>query len=102
MKLTDHAKQRTKNRVGLPKGIADKNAEKALKYGLHHKDVTGSLGRYLDYLYLGHKNCNNMRIYNQYVYMFKDTLLITIIALPSKYHKLASQLQKEKNSNTDE
>jgi hypothetical protein len=96
--ITNHAKQRTKNRVGLSKNIANKNAEKAMELGLTHKDVAGNLCRYIDKLYLSHRNCNNIRIYNQYVYMFQDNTLITIILLPSHFHKLANKLQKEKNN----
>ena len=49
--LTDHAVQRTKERVGLPKRSAEKNAQKALESGIRHCETKGSLNRYITALY---------------------------------------------------
>ena len=53
--LTDHAVQRTKERVGLPKRSAEKNAQKALENGIRHCETKGSLNRYITALYWKHK-----------------------------------------------
>lgn len=52
--LTDHAVQRTKERVGLPKRSAEKNAQKALESGIRHCETKGSLNRYITALYWKH------------------------------------------------
>lgn len=92
--VTDHAKQRTKERLGLSKRLAEKNAEKALREGIRHKDTTGGLHRYVESLYWRHKTANNIRIYCNYVYIFSYSLLITVFALPQKYRKTAEKLRK--------
>lgn len=95
MVVTKHARERTKNRVGLRKGVAEKNAEKALTYGLTHADTTGGLKRYIDYLYLS-RGFGEVRIYHRYVYIFCNGKLVTILPLPNKYNELADKLQRKK------
>lgn len=68
--LTDHAVQRTKERVGLPKRSAEKNAQKALENGIRHCETKGSLNRYITALYWKHKTANNIRVYCNNVYIF--------------------------------
>lgn len=102
--VTNHAKQRTKDRLGISKKLADKNANKALRDGLTHADTKGNLKSYLDKIYLKHRTANNLRIYNQKVYIFDESVLITVINLPYTLVKTADKLQKgisKSNANQD-
>lgn len=54
--MTNHSVKRTKERIGLSKKIADKNAQRALEYGITHSEAKGGLCRYLDKLYLSNGN----------------------------------------------
>lgn len=92
--VTNHAKQRTKERLGLSKKIADKVAAKALEHGVSHSSAKGNLKHYLDKLYLKHKTANNLRVYNRKVYIFNGNILITVINLPNSLIKTADKLQK--------
>lgn len=94
--MTNHSIQRTKERIGISKKIADKNAQKALEYGITHAECKAGLRRYLDKLYLSNGNANNVRIYHRYVYMFRDNRLITVLPLPRKFYDLADKLQQQK------
>ena len=94
VKITEHAKQRTKERLGVSKKIADKVAEKALEYGIKHSQAKGNLKKYIDKLYLQHRNANNIRVYNRKVYLFKGTVLITVINLPNNLISTADKIQK--------
>lgn len=94
--MTNHSVKRTKERIGLSKKIADKNAQRALEYGVTHSEAKGGLCRYLDKLYLSNGNANNVRIYHRYVYLFRGNTLLTIIPLPNKFYALADKLQKQK------
>lgn len=94
--VTKHAVRRTKERLGLPKRTSEKNAEKALKEGIRHKDTSGSLHRYIEALYWRNQTANNIRIYCNNVYIFHDQTLITIFPLPQKYRKIAEKLRKER------
>ena len=80
--VTNHAAKRFKQRVGLPKTACQRHAEKAFIDGLRHTDVRGSAKRYLDKLFLEHRTANNMRVYGQFVYLFKGKVLVTVLNLP--------------------
>lgn len=94
-KVTHHAAQRTKERVGIPKHASEKNAERALQMGIRHSDTSGSLNRYITSLYWKNKAANNIRIYCDRVYIFRDNTLITILTLPQKYRKTVEQIRKK-------
>ena len=96
--VTNHAIKRTKERLGLSKKLAAKNAERALTDGLRHKDTRGSLHRYIASLYWKNRTANNVRIYCDYVYVFHDSLLITVYPLPQKYRKTANMIRKARES----
>lgn len=98
VRITKHSRQRTKDRLGIKKKIAEKNAVKALNNGITHAMATGNLKRYLDKLYLSHKQGNNMRVYHRYVYIFHDTTLITIVPLPNNLQPIADKIQKAASS----
>lgn len=91
--VTTHAKKRAKERLGISKNLTIKLAEKALTYGLTHSDAKGSLKKYCDKIYLSHKKANNIRIYNRKVFVFKDSILITIINLPNNLLNIVDNIQ---------
>lgn len=94
--MTNHSIKRTKERLGLSKKIADKNAEKALEFGITHAKARGNLKKFMDKVYLSCGKANNMRIYHHFVYCFQGPTLITVINLPNNLCKLADTIQKEK------
>ena len=98
-----HAKSRTKERLGLSKNVADKNAERAFENGIGHRDCKGGLKRYVDGLYLRYRQGADYRVYNHHVYLFDvhTHKLITILDLPQSLCKLADKLQaKRKDEKT--
>lgn len=95
-RVTNHAAKRTKERLGIPKRISEKNAEKALQFGIRHSETSGGLHRYIHSLYWKQQTANNVRIYCGNVYIFHDETLITVFPLPQKYRKTAGRLRKEK------
>lgn len=96
VKVTKHGIKRTKERVGLSKKLADKNAQKALDFGIKHSETKGSLNKFMNALYLKYKNSNNTRVYNRKVYLFHNEILITVINLPNKFSAAADKIQKRK------
>lgn len=94
--VKNHAKDRIHERMGLPKSISEKIAQKALEQGLKHSDTVGNLRRYLDYIYFSHENANGMRIYNNKLFIFHGSVLITVMDLPSKYFKTIESIKKSK------
>lgn len=94
--VTEHAKDRTRQRVGLPKRAVEMNAERAFEEGLKHGELNGSLKRFVDTLYLQDRVANNIRVYCGNVYLFAGRKLITVIQLPQKYRKRADGLWRKK------
>lgn len=102
VKVTHHGQERTKDRIGVSKKIADRVAEKALEQGIKHGDVKmGNLKRYLDGLYLSHRSANNMRIYNHKVFVFNNETLITILNLPNNLCKVVDKMNNKKKEGKD-
>ena len=93
---TRHGAQRTKERLGLSKTTAAKNAEKALRYGLTHCETRGRLHRHLDKLCLSHGSGATYRVYHRSVYVFKENRLVTVMALPNTLIKIADKQQEQK------
>ena len=93
---TDHLKKRIKQRTGLSKKIADKQSQKALDNGITHAETKGNLKKFIDGLYLSHRNANNIRIYHREVFLFRNEVAITVINLPQRYSAAADKLQKRK------
>lgn len=94
--LTAHGKKRSKERCGFGKSATARAAQIALKDGLKHNEVAGSLKRFLDGLYLSHRNADNMRIWNKKVYLFTGELLITILDVPRKYYGTIDKINRAK------
>jgi len=95
--VTKHAKEKIKERAGLSKKISEKVAKKALNHGIKHSEISGRLKKYLDKLYLQHENANGMRIYNNKVFLFHGSVLITVINLPHQFIKQVVKLQQKNN-----
>ena len=93
--ITNHAKDRLKERCGLPKRAKKRTAEKALAEGMRHSECNGRLKRYVDYLFLSYNLANNIRIYGNYVYIFRYEKLITVMTLPKSF-KGALKKRKQK------
>ena len=91
--LTNHGEKRIKDRIGISKKSSYKNAEKALKYGFDQSKTKGKFNRYLTKLYFTNK-CNNILVYNRYVYVFKNNVLITVFNLPKDFIKQADKIQE--------
>lgn len=94
MRITNHGYQRINERVGLSKDAAEKMASKALERGIKHSDTTGSLNKYLSFLFFHNKTANNCRIYGEHVYLFKGTILITVLHLENKYKQAVQKISK--------
>ena len=83
--VTKHGSGRVRERMGVPKRAVEKMAMDALAKGKRHSDFSGSMRRYLDGVFLQYGTANNMRVFSQHLFLFRDDTLITAWALPSKY-----------------
>ena len=97
MEIRKHSQKRIKERVGIPKKAAERNAANALEKGLKREECTGRLRRYFDFLFLSHRKGGKARIYNNHVYIFTvQDSLITVIPLPNAHKDTVNKLIAKK------
>lgn len=97
MIVTKHAIKRVKERTGLKKKLAEKLLIKALDKGLKQEEVKGRLRKYVDWLYFQHENADNIRIYNDFVFICNKYAFITIFPIPREYRDLARRQQHKED-----
>jgi len=102
VKVSSHGNKRVRSRCGIPKKSVQKLAKEAFEYGITHKETTGSLNKYITAQYFYNQSANNIRIYNQKVFIFSNETLITVLNLPKKFIKIAEKIMKRKQESTDE
>lgn len=96
MNMSNHATDRMNERCGLNKKSAERLSKLALENGISHSNTSGSLNRYLTKLFFYNKTANNIRIYGEYVYIFCDDILITVMPLDNKYKKIVRNINTKK------
>jgi len=87
MELTQHAIERSKERLNLNERSLLRLAKKALETGKKHSECKGRLRKYLDKLWLEYKICNNPRISGEVLFLFRDDRLITLYQIPLELRK---------------
>ena len=96
MQVSNHAKERLKERCGIQKKIVYKVAEKALSHGITHSQTKGRLNKWVTSLYFKNKNANNIRLYGDKAFIFNDDVLITVLQIPQDLMKNLKNMIKEK------
>lgn len=94
MRLTNHGTERMDERVGLSPDAAERLAARALVDGIRHGELKGRAGRYLDGLFFSHRNANNMRVYGEHVYLFRDETLVTVLHLPHQFKAAVAKARR--------
>ena len=95
--LTYHGEERIRKRKGTSKKNAKRAAEEALTHGLKYSDITNlNLRKFMDGKYLSKCTANNMTIYQRYIYLFKDNVLITLFALPNNLANISENIMRRK------
>lgn len=97
IEISRHARYRIKERIGISKTSSEKIADKALEFGKNPNDYKGSFKRYLSKIYFTNKAINNIRVYNNYIYLFQNLILVTVLLVPYKYRKGFKSKSKIKN-----
>lgn len=98
MQITKHAKDRMKQRCGFNKKAVNRMAEKALTDGIPHKKTKGQLNKWITSLYFYSERANNIRIYGDKAYIFRDDRLITVIQVPPSLRKNIKSMVEDNKS----
>lgn len=83
--VTKHAYEKAKERLSWKKATTERMAEKAFNEGISHKDIKGSLNRYITREYFKYRKGNNIKIYAEHVFIFVGKKLVTVFRIPHKY-----------------
>jgi len=94
--VTAHAGKRIRERVGVNKKSIQTVSDRALSKGLAHEELTGKLKRYIDKLYFRSQTANNIKVYSEKVFLFRNKTLITVVSLPTGLKKIANKLAQGK------
>lgn len=77
-----------------------KLSQEAYSDGLKRFEAKGSLKKYYDYLYLSKdKKATRISIYKNYVFIYKDNVLITMFPLIGRYQKMVQEQVDRRNKN---
>lgn len=102
-RITRHGAKRVRQRLGVPRSAVKRSAEKALRDGIGHNEASGAVQGYIATLYNAYGGAaNNIRIYNGFVYIFNENILITVLILPGELRKQAGYQQKRLRRRKDE
>lgn len=82
LKITFHAIDRAKERIGIPRSAAERLSERALADGLTFEETTGSLRNYLELKHAHTQIADHFRLYAGKCFCFRDGCLITVFPLP--------------------
>ena len=97
--VTNHARKRIHERMGVRKKTSERVANIALKKGLKLSDTKGKLKKYINKLFSDHGVGDNIRIYAEKVFIFQGSCLITVLSLPNEFKNLANICRTEKPAN---
>jgi hypothetical protein len=83
LKMTEHAIERGKERLGLNERALHRLARRVLASGLRAAEVTGRARRMLDAMGIAHHT--TPVVYGEHVFVFAETTLVTVIHVPPKF-----------------
>lgn len=89
VRVTDHAHDRIKQRLGLGKSAHQRAAENAMVRGRIRTTFSGRLRRYLDGAQDWYQS-GELIIYGGFVWVFAGLSLVTVYQLPVEYRALAA------------
>ena len=81
IRVSSHASERIKGRMGIKRSAAHRIAMIAWDKGLTHKECTGPLEDLVTAMFSKSQTANNIRVYAQKVFLFANETLITVIPL---------------------
>lgn len=94
--LTEHSKDRLKERCGLNKSSLERIANKAYDEGVSHNETSGRLNKWITSLYFQNETANNVKLYGDKAYLFHGNTLITMIQIPNHLLCLVSKAKKKR------
>lgn len=95
MSISNHARQRMKERCGFNRKAQDRMVEKAFYGGITHKQTKGRLHKRVTSLFFNNCNANNIRLHGDNAYIFCGEALVTVIPIPNGLKKDFERMVKK-------
>ena len=98
--LTKHASARMSQRCGIQKKSQAKVLRRVIRHGVTHSEASAkaNLCRWIDGLYLSHRNPTKILLYGNGAYLFKNDTLLTVIKNPDELQNAVNALRVIKGS----
>lgn len=96
LRITQHARQRGRERLHWSPAVLERMAPRVLKDGLSLADTAGSLRRYLERQIITHRKGGNIRVWSHHVFVFERDVLITVMPLPAEQRANADKITAKK------
>jgi len=87
LNISNHARQRMKERCGFKRKSQERMAQKAFNRGITHKQTKGRLHKWVTSLFFKNCNADNIRLYGDNAYIFCGETLVTVIPIPANLKK---------------
>lgn len=87
IKVSHHAEQRMRERLGLNKKSIERIAQKAFDKGIGHNKTKGNLNKWVTSVWAKNKDANNIRLYGDKCYIFCGDVLVTVLQIPRNLFK---------------
>ena len=88
MKITKHAKSRSKERNGWNERTTERMIQKVLEKGINHKQTKGRLNKWVSGLYDKHRRKETqIRLYGDKAYVIVEQTVITVLQIPANLTK---------------
>lgn len=97
MRISNHARQRMKERCGFNRDAQERMAQKAFRYGITHKQTKGRLHKWVTSLFFKNTNANNIRLYGDNAYIFCGETLVTVISIPGNLKRDFDKMVKRRS-----
>jgi len=96
IEVTEHGKERMKQRCKIKSKSAERLAKIAFEKGLTHAETRGELNRYVNSLYLYNRQANNVRLYGNETYIFCNDVLVTVLDTPRHFLPVVNKLMRRR------
>ena len=94
MKITKHAYDRGKDRLGWKKNTLRRMSKRAWRRGLTYLDTKGKIRDFVNDKKKNYPFVDAIRIYGENIYFFSEDKLITVYRLNNDLAKLANAIKR--------
>lgn len=97
--ITNHARLRAKQRFNWRLESLKRMAIRSIKSGLDVTNANGKIQKYINNLAINHNGrANNVKIYGEQIYLFRDEVLLTVLHLPNELKSISRKTRGRKHN----